>query len=358
MTPILRSPIDHPMAWRGQDFAGKETVAFDLGRRQVEALEELLGRIEAAGTDLAGITAADCRHPALDAPLERLFQEIQHGRGIAIVRGFPVERHSVEQIGKMFWAFGTHLGIGLSQSALGDRLGYVRDETPPGQPQSARGYISRRELSLHNDLAHIVGLMCVRQGKGGGLSQYASGLAIHNAVLAERPDLLEVYYEGFPYHRRGEQPADQPEITPYNVPVFSQVDGQVSVFFVPEVAAVALRDQGRDFTPQQIDAIDFYRTTAKRLQFETRLEPGEASILNNLTVHHARSEFEDWDEPEKKRLMMRLWLDAERDVRPIVREIHIYENEGGRSGIDAVPGRKPAEAKYRVEDLPKGRAAE
>lgn len=65
---------------------------------------------------------------------------------------------------------------------------------------------------------------------------------------------------------------------------------------------------------------------------------------------HARSEFEDWEDPEKKRLMLRLWLDVERKPRPVVREIHIYENAGGRSGIDAQPGRLPAVAKYRAPD--------
>ena len=43
----------------------------------------------------------------------------------------------------------------------------------PGQPESARGYTSRRELSLHVDLGQIVGLMCARQGKSAGESQYA-----------------------------------------------------------------------------------------------------------------------------------------------------------------------------------------
>jgi hypothetical protein len=66
---------------------------------------------------------------------------------------------------------------------------------------------------------------------------------------------------------------------------------------------------------------------------------------------HARSEFDDWEEPEKKRLMLRLWLDVERNPRPVVREIHIYENAGGRSGIDAQPGRLPPVAKYRAPDL-------
>jgi hypothetical protein len=86
-------------------------------------------------------------------------------RGLVIVRGIPVEAHPVEDIATIFWAIGTHLGRGVSQSALGDMLGEVRDETPPGQPESARGYLSRRELSLHVDLAQIVGLMCVRQAR-------------------------------------------------------------------------------------------------------------------------------------------------------------------------------------------------
>lgn len=238
----------------------------------------------------------------------------------------------------------------MSQSALGDLLGLVRDETPPGQPESARGYLSRRELSLHVDLAQIVGLMCVRQARQGGYSQYASGLAVHNEMLATRPDLMPVLYRGFPYHRRGEEAFTAAPITPYDVPVFSNRDGQVSVFMVREIINAAFRELKREFTAEEIDAIDTFRTTAQRLQFETRLEPGEASFLNNYTVMHARSEFDDWDEPEKKRLMLRLWLDVERKPRPVVREIHIYANVGGRSGIDPQPGRMPAVAKYRAPD--------
>lgn len=105
---------------------------------------------------------------------------------------------------------------------------------------------------------------------------------------------------------------------------------------VREVINAAFRELKREFTAEEIDAIDTFWATARRLQFETRL--------------HARSEFDDWDEPEKKRLMLRLWLDVERKARPVVREIHIYENVGGRSGIDPQPGRMPAVAKYRAPD--------
>jgi len=42
--------------------------------------------------------------------------------------------------------------------------------------------------------------------------------------------------------------------------------------------------------------------------------------------------------------------DVERKARRVVREIHIYENVDGRSGIDPQPGRLPAVAKYRAPD--------
>jgi len=347
MTAIHHVPDSHKMAWRGGDFT-KDDIAFDLTARHAAALEDVLTRV--CTKELIEIAPADCRHPALDADLERIFDEIQEGRGIVIVRGIPVANHSVEDVGRLFWALGAHFGLGVSQSAVGDVLGHVRDETPPGGEESARGYTSRRELSLHTDLGQIVGLMCVHQAQSGGQSQYAAGLAIHNEIAATQPDLLPLLYRGFPYHRRGEQAANAAPITPYDIPVFSVTSGQMSVFMVREIFNAAFRDLKRAFTPDEIAAIDLFRETAQRLQFETRLEAGEATFLNNYTVMHARSEFVDWDEPERKRLMLRLWLDAERKRRPVVPEIHIYENKGGRSGIDSQPGRGRPGAEWRAPD--------
>jgi hypothetical protein len=346
---ILSKPVTGPMTWHGSDLR-KDDIAFDLSRTQARALEDVLLRVRKAGPAVADIRPEHCRHPALDTDLARVFDEIQDGRGIAILRGIPVADHPVDDVSTMFWAIGAHFGRGVSQSARGDVLGLVQDETLPGQAESARGYTSRRELSLHVDLGQIVGLMCVRQARAGGFSQYASGLAIYNDILATRPELMPVLCRGFPYHRRGEEAPGAAPITPYDIPVFSECGGKISLFFVGEIFNAAFRDLKRAFTPQEIDAIDTFRVTARRLQFETRLEGGEATFLNNYAVMHARSEFEDWDQPEKKRLMLRLWLDAARNVRPVIPHIHIYENKCGRSGIDPQPGRQPATADYRAPD--------
>jgi len=92
---------------------------------------------------------------------------------------------------------------------------------------------------------------------------------------------MPVLYRRFPYHRRGEEAPTAPPITPYDVPVFSNRNGQVSVFMVREIINAAYRELHREFTLEEIHAIDTFRALARRLQFETRLKPGEASFLNN-----------------------------------------------------------------------------
>jgi redox-sensitive bicupin YhaK (pirin superfamily) len=38
------------------------------------------------------------------------------------------------------------------------------------------------------------------------------------------------------------------------------------------------------------------------------LEPGDLQLMNNHTALHSRTQFEDWEEPERKRVLYRLWL--------------------------------------------------
>lgn len=37
-------------------------------------------------------------------------------------------------------------------------------------------------------------------------------------------------------------------------------------------------------------------------------EPGDIQLLKNASILHKRSEYEDWDEPDRKRHLLRLWL--------------------------------------------------
>ena len=52
------------------------------------------------------------------------------------------------------------------------------------------------------------------------------------------------------------------------------------------------------------------------LRLDHVLEPGEIQLLSNHTVLHSRSSFEDWDDVDSRRHLLRLWLAPEVD-RPL-----------------------------------------
>ena len=44
------------------------------------------------------------------------------------------------------------------------------------------------------------------------------------------------------------------------------------------------------------------------LQFRFRLRAGEIQFVANREIGHSRTEFRDFDEAERRRLLIRLWL--------------------------------------------------
>jgi hypothetical protein len=61
-----------------------------------------------------------------------------------------------------------------------------------------------------------------------------------------------------------------------------------------------------DALADALDAIDEV-SVAQDLWYEAPMRRGQIQYLNNHEVGHYRSEFEDFDEPERKRHLYRLW---------------------------------------------------
>ena len=310
MTPIYEHRIDHPSAWTARSISGKENLMAHLSGDQLDAIDVLLQRTRHLRPQ--EVTRRDFDHPAINALLRDLRDVIMNGRGIVIVSGITPERYGEEDFQRIYWGFGTHLGEGAVQSAAGDRLGYVQNrEDDPVK----RGYRSLRELHMHSDSYELVGLMSVRRAKSGGLSGMVSSLAIHNELLAARPDLLPPLYRGF---RLASEEArfSSKAITDEAMPVFCSVAGKVSCMYEPshmKNAAALLPDGMPD---DLTEALDYFGMLANRDDLALRflLEPGEMMLWHNYTNLHSRTAFEDF--PHSKRLLLRLWLTVP-DGRPV-----------------------------------------
>ena len=330
--------VDESGLWTVRDFAGPEDYTLRLTAAEIDELDGFIAEMDRAGKSLDDIDRDDFRCPLVEARLAALYDELRDGRGFAVMAGLPVERWRQEDSERVYWAMGTQLGAGMSQSVLGDRLGHVRDVTR--EDPHARAYRNRKELDPHTDRAHIVGLFSLRAAREGGVSHLTSALAAHNRLLAERPDYLERLYEGFYMHRRGEEGPGEDPVTPHKVPVFSAVDGKVSCRWVRTYAVMGQEAKGEPLGPFEEAAVEAFLAVAgsDELQLRFTLEPGQILWFNNFTHLHARTAFEDWEDPDRRRHLLRLWL-RNSDMRPTVPEIAV-------EGIQPQQGRTPS---YNVE---------
>jgi hypothetical protein len=64
-------------------------------------------------------------------------------------------------------------------------------------------------------------------------------------------------------------------------------------------------------TPAQIEALDLMQTLARENAITIRQAPGDILFIHSHVVLFARTGFEDWEEPARKRHMLRLWLNTD-----------------------------------------------
>ena len=205
------------------------------------------------------------------------------------------------------------MGIGHAQNAQGDMLGHVTDLGLTMANPNARGYQTNQNLPFHNDFLDIVGLLCVHPARSGGLSRIVSSTAIHNWVLEHRPDLMDAMYFEYCVDRRGEAP---PGMKPYYIASFFEWQGD-RLFCRYNRTYIELAQRFPDvarLTPQQIEAMDLIDKLCNdpEMYLEMALEPGDMQFICNYTTLHARTNYIDWPENERRRYLLRLWLDTGR----------------------------------------------
>lgn len=349
----MPEPISDPAGWTGAAFAGVQSIARTVTPAEVRELTAICESLEARGLGWADTGRADFPFEAFAPALQDALRELRQGRGFVLLRGLPLGEWTKDRARLASWGIGTWLGNHVSQTVQGVRLIDVTDTT--GKEPSPRQYKTSQELRLHMDPASdLIGLACVQDAKAGGDSVITSAVAVHNAMLRERPDLLALLYEGFHWHRFGEgRPEDGP-FTRYKVPLFAVQDGKLSCRYVRSPIAAGHKEAGVPLTDAQIEALDLFdrlaASPALRLAF--RMQPGDLLLVNNLAVLHARTQFEDHADPARRRHMVRLWIEGQPGFRPVPAEMNFFN--GGRCGIPRQDGQ---EAGYDMKSLYQERAA-
>lgn len=304
-------PISGPFVWAGPEMTQRDDWIHVLSDAEIAEIDAAIDAVQARGVGIMEIGQADFPLPALGPVMARIRYDLVDGFGINLMRGLPVDRWSREQAAIAFWGLGAHLGDAVSQNPAGHLLGHVKDIGGDFNAMNARaGYQSKARLPFHTDLgADLVGLMCLQPAKSGGQSSVTSAMAMHNAMLEQRPDLLKLLAGPIHRDRRGEY--IEGKAPTYEAPVFCYHAGYMTATFVRRFVESASRHHGvPEVTPELVEAMDLLEELAESddLRLDMDFQAGDIQWINNLITFHSRSDFEDWPNADQRRHLLRLWL--------------------------------------------------
>jgi hypothetical protein len=305
------NPITSPRGWDRADIERDRSWAVRLTAAQIADFEQALAHAVRTRKQPFEMTRTDFPIGGdASALLRAAIGETQIGRGFQLLRGFPVQKWSVDEVRTLFWGIGLHLGVARPQGKASLFMADVRDTGTDYRSNTGRGYSSRSALDFHADGSDLVGLMCIRTGKSGGSSLISSSVRACNEMLATDPELVRELCNPFTFSRQGEQAPEEPPY--YQASVFGWKDGRFACRHVRNHINTAQRvfPEVPRLTDKQVAALDLLDATLARedLFFQMEFEPGDVQLINNYIVLHSRTDYEDFNEPERKRHLLRLWI--------------------------------------------------
>jgi hypothetical protein len=305
-----RHAFESPSCWHGESMSHRQWFR-SLSGKEIDALQSMVASVSSqVGDDansLMGMMSTDFPLGAFAKVSEEIAAELRDGQGFCVIRTLPVERWSVLETMVAYWGIACQLGTPLPNNSRGDMIGHVINLGGDYTHANNRGYDSNAKLSYHVDQCDVVGLLCRRTARHGGISKLVSTRAVYNSILARRPDLLEILCQPLHFSRMGEEELGQ---TPWYVaPVFDFVDG---VFHcaagINHIVKGHALPGAPAMTALQSEALKFFETVSEELEFSMHFAPGDIQFLNNGLVAHTRSEFTDWPDEERRRHLLRIWL--------------------------------------------------
>lgn len=335
MTKYPDKPIQDRAAWTRKTLSDRSDWVFRIDDAGKKELKSAMAAWRSAGGHRHLANPETFPLNTLRSTIAGAIDQLKSGCGVALIKGFPVDGLSDEECAEMYWGLGTHFGVAVTQTNLGDLLVPVYDRKFRGETTAkAFGYSSDQELEFHVDPTDAFGLLCVRKAKYGGESRLVSAISIHNEMLKTRPDLLDALYDGFPWMRR--YPGEG-KVGP-SMPVFAHRDGLVSSRFHRRYIDTGAELAGKPLDARACEALDYFAALTERsdLYMELVLEPGDILLMNNYVVLHAKKAQRDEGKPHEGRLLYRMWL-VMPEFRPLPENCNLREGAAryGNVGLTA-----------------------
>lgn len=308
-------PVVDPAGWDPDELRDVDRWSYYLTNADKEEILAGVAAVRKAGIPVERVQKDNFPLKTMLPLIEHIRKELRDGRGVVRIRDFPLEHMSREEAVMGYLGLGAHIGSLEPQNSKGHLIGHVKNFRNSGTKDDTRGYQSYVESSFHVDSTDIVGLLCLHEAKRGGESRLASSVTVYNRMLTERPDMIEPLMQDFYKTRYGEQTAG--ETAYYKTPIFAFVDGWFSALGYSTGFEAAQGLPGvPPLTEAQKAARPVYLKIVEECSIDMPFRKGDFQLLNNNVTVHARRGFDDWPEFDRRRHLLRLWLNDD-VMRPL-----------------------------------------
>lgn len=306
--------------WHGSEMADHPRWVKQFPAAVLQEIDTALDRVK--DTDWKRVDRSNFPLPSAQAYFDAVREELENGSGMVKMRGLDVSRYNNDELRRIWYALGSHLGTPMFQNYRGEVMREIKDE---GMGVGAKLYgatvdatgkqflssgartLSPGQLRFHTDRCDVVGLLCVRQASEGGVSKLTSSATLYNEILRRRPDLHALLCKPIPRSRFGEEAGGEHVV--YDLPIFGVRDGKVtSHFSLTYIENAQMLPGVRKLSPAEHEAIQLLMAVSEELCFEMRFAPGDIQLLNNHVIYHGRTAFKDNASTGQDRMLMRLWL--------------------------------------------------
>ena len=136
-------------------------------------------------------------------------ERLLDGVGLFVIDGICMESFSVKEKTSIYTLASKILGELIIQNIKQEKIVEIKD-IGKSMKTGGRYHETKEGGSHHTDspqwknVPDYIGLFCVHNAKKGGTNLFLSAYTIHNRILQERKDLLDIFYEKFYFDKRGE----------------------------------------------------------------------------------------------------------------------------------------------------------
>ena len=205
------------------------------------------------------------------------------------------------------------LGTLYIQNINSDKIVEIKDRGK-SMMSGGRYHQTREGGSYHTDSPHwtnvpdLVGMLCINEAKNGGTNKFVSAYTIHNQLLKEQKDKLETLYENFHFDKRGEFKTNETQ-TVFE-PIFIFKDDKLYCRFLNDYIIAGHEIQNNPLTKLQEASLQSLVEASKKENNVIRydLKPNDMIFFDNHRILHGRTEFEDYEDENRKRRLLRTWI--------------------------------------------------